>query len=748
MKILHLEDSPTDAELIKAILDTECPGCDIRVVEDSTTFIGELKRGGYDVILSDYRIPGFEGSDALTLARQIAPEVPFVFCSGNIGEDRAIAALRAGAADYVLKDRMKRLPTALQRAVRDAATQRARREAEAALRRSEENYRLVFDQANDAIFLAGADGRLLDINARAAQTLGYSRDMMLKLHLLDLLAPDNRALARANLALLRDGTPKVTEYTFVRADGTQLVGETSTKLLPDGRLLGIVRDITARKQAEAHIRELAMVINHAPLAVIILDLQHRVTYWNEGATRLYGRPAADAFGRNVEELFGAGPAATLKRDEWHGEVPLQTPDGRTVQTEVHLSLIHDEAGQPQARLSLGLDITEKKRFEEQFLRAQRMENLGLLAAGIAHDFNNILSPILMAATLFRRAELPARDAKLLDTLEQSGERGAALVRQILSFAYGSGAERHLVQLKHIARDIASLIEETFPRSLKLEHNIAADLRPVNANPTQLHQVLLNFCVNARDAMPKGGTLGLRARNCRLTPGEAAAIPDGRPGDFVVLEVSDTGSGIPADVLARIWEPFFTTKDPGKGTGLGLSTVRGIVTSHEGFVSVETKPGVGSTFRAYLPAVQQEPVRSFVQIGTVPAGRNELVLVVDDEANVRDLISVILGDNGYRILKARDGLEALNLLAAYKGAIQMIATDLQMPNLDGDGLIRIVRQHYPSIRILIVSAVSSLERLPGFKPDELGDGFLPKPFKPDALLAAVHNLLHGSARREK
>ncbi len=748
MKILHLEDNPQDAALVRSILDVECPGYQIRVVDDSTSFLIELKNGNYDVVLSDYNLPGFEGADALVLSQQIAPQVPFIFCSGNIGEDRAIAALRAGAADYVLKDRMKRLPTALYRAVRDAAEKRARREAESALRRSEENYRLLFDQANDAIFLAGADGRLLDLNARACQALGHTRETMLRFHLLDLIAPEDRDAARTNLARLLGGNPQVNAYHFLRPDGSQLVGEISTKLLPDGRLLGIVRDITARKQAEAHIRELAMVINHAPLAVIIWDLKHRVTYWNQGAAKLYGKTDAEVRGRTAEELFGAGYAAILIRDEWHGEVPLQTRDGRLIQAELHLSLIHDEKGQPQARLSLCLDITEKKNLEEQFLRAQRMENLGMLAAGIAHDFNNILSPVLMAANLFRRVKLPPRDAKLLDALEQSVERGAALVRQILAFAYGTGAERHLVQLKHIARDIALLIEETFPRSLKFEQNIANNLRPVNANPTQIHQVLLNLCVNARDAMSERGRLSLRLSNCRLGSAEAAAIPEGRPGDFVLIEVADTGTGIPPAILARIWEPFFTTKGPGKGTGLGLSTVRGIVSSHEGFLAIDTKVGAGTTFRVYLPAMPYEPVRVPAPPGIVPLAQNELVLVVDDEPNVRDLISVILGDHGYRILKARDGVEAINLLSAHKGAVQLLATDLQMPNLGGEGLIRIVRQLYPNLRVLIVSAVSSLERQPGFKPHQVGDGFLPKPFKPDALLAAVHDLLHGPGRRDK
>jgi two-component system cell cycle sensor histidine kinase/response regulator CckA len=630
MRILHLEDNLLDAELVREVLRESGVPAELRLVDSREAFLRELHQGSYDVILSDYTLPGFLGLEALTLAQQHSPDTPFVFFSGSIGEDRAIEAVKAGAADYVLKDRMKRLGTALQRAVREAAERRA------------------------------------------------------------------------------------------------------------------------RLQAEQLIRNQADIINRAPLAIVITDLEGRITYGNAGAARLYGVPVSEALGRMVEEFFptaimakiAEGRAATTSSGQWTGELPLHTRDGRDIIVELHMSLIRDDADQPRARLTIASDITERKKLEQQFLRAQRMENLGLLAAGIAHDFNNILTPMLMVGPMLRERVKGELERKLLTTVENSAERGAALVRQILSFAHGSGSDRVLVQPKHLLRDILSFMEETFPRSLRHEHDIPSDLWPVKANPTQLHQVLLNLCVNARDAMPQGGTLRLVAGNCALDSIAASILPGGRPGNFVRFDVTDTGTGIPPEVLEHIWEPFFTTKDPTKGTGLGLSTVRGIVGNHDGFCVVRTAVGEGTTFSVYLPAAEAVPA---IVAGSVPPflprGAGELVLIVDDEANVRDLTSTTLAHHGYRVLTAGDGVEGLALFTTRQTDIGLVITDRHMPNLGGEALAYVLRRLNPKVPLLVISGLSSASEGSGEKADDIGDGFLLKPFKPDALLVAVHRLLH-------
>jgi signal transduction histidine kinase/CheY-like chemotaxis protein len=440
-----------------------------------------------------------------------------------------------------------------------------------------------------------------------------------------------------------------------------------------------------------------------------------------------------AFGRNFVQ------ALTASRGH-HAEYRLVRPDGRMQWMEVRNELVLDPEGQPERMAGTVQDITDKKQMEEQFLRAQRAENLGLLAAGIAHDFNNILTPILMVSPILRERVHDSSDRKFLTMIEKSAERGAALVRQILSFVHGTGGQRILVQPKHIVREVASMVSETFPRSIKHEQSIASSPWPVMANPTQLHQILLNLCVNARDAMPAGGTLCLRLKNCALDQAGAAAIPDGRAGNFVVLEVADTGLGIPPDILPRIWEPFFSTKGPEKGTGLGLATVRGIVGSHDGFCQVETKLAEGTTFRIYLPATETDlPAETGGNPPLfAPRGQGELVLIVDDEAHVRDFTSATLASHGYRVLVAGDGVEGLALFTSRANDVSLVVADWHMPRLGGEAFALAVRRLKPAQRLLVMSGLSSGGG--GSTPVETGDAFLPKPFKPSALLAVVHRLL--------
>ncbi|MES1194728.1 MAG: ATP-binding protein, partial [Opitutus sp.] len=274
-------------------------------------------------------------------------------------------------------------------------------------------------------------------------------------------------------------------------------------------------------------------------------------------------------------------------------------------------------------------------------------------------------------------------------------------------AHGTTGEPRLMQVRHLARDIIEVIEETFPKSIKLEQNFAADTWPIRANPTQIHQVLLNLCVNARDAMPRGGQLRLRTTNRRLEPAQALAIPGARPGAFVVLEVSDTGTGIPPEALKHIWEPFFTTKEAGKGTGLGLSTVRGIVESHQGFIELETAPDRGTTFLINLPAAEADAsADTLAPAPYLPRGDGQLLLLVDDESANRDVTHATLARYGYRVLAASSGTEAVSIFIPRSDEIRLLITDLHMPNLDGASLTRILQRIKPGLKVLVISGLSS------------------------------------------
>jgi len=330
---------------------------------------------------------------------------------------------------------------------------------------------------------------------------------------------------------------------------------------------------------------------------------------------------------------------------------------------------------------------------------------------------------------------------MIASVEKSAERGAALVRQILGFAHGAGGSHRVIQAKHLLRDVATFIQETFPKSIVLDDHIPPDLWPIKANPTQIHQVLLNLSVNARDAMPDGGTLLLRGENIVLSPEAAGEIPGGRPGAFLLLRIEDTGTGIPPDVFPHIWEPFFTTKGEGKGTGLGLSTVRGIVETHGGFISVSTAPSKGTAFHIYFPADAAPPTLP-ATTATAPTlasrGDGELILVVDDEPSIRNAASTVLSRHGYRVLTAADGAEAVALFAPRAKQIRLVITDLGMPNLDGAALASVVQRLNPAVKIIAVSGLG--EEGPAHPNRPFAHAFLIKPFRPDSLLTAVHNLL--------
>jgi len=638
MKILHLDDDPLDHELVKVLLQNECPECEIVTAANRTEFLAQLASEPFDVILADYTLPGFDGLEALSLAQDRTPDTPFVFFSGSIGEDRAIAAVRAGAADYVIKDRYQRLPMALRRAVLESRERRQHRATEHSLLAARERHHRFIEDARDAIFSLSDAGVITTLNPAFEAITGWKRSDWIGQHFIRLVDPPDVERARRRFSELMAGDqPGLFELRLRKPEG---------------------------------VAQVEFTVNRAT-----------------------------------------------------------TPDGTF------------------ELLGIGRDITEKKRLQEQFLRVQRMENLGMLAAGIAHDFNNILTPMLMVAQLLREQSTP-RNKRLLDTLEQGASRGAALVKQILSFAQGGSDDLRIVQLKHVARDIAAMIEETFPRHLRFVQVIPRDLWPVRAQPSQMHQVLLNLCVNARDAMPDGGTLTLRLENRPLDAEAARALPGARPGSFLVVEVSDTGTGIAPDVLPRIWEPFFTTKGPERGTGLGLSTVRGIIAGHDGFCTVHSTVGQGTTFRIFLPAeISPDAEEGAGNSTTIPRGNGESILVIEDELDVRQIVEAVLSRNGYHVTVATDGAEAVALLAgpAAPADLRLIITDLMMPRLGGRELVELIRRTRPGLRVLVMSGLASGE--PSGEPSgaDAGDAFLLKPFRPETLLQQVHALLTHAPR---
>jgi signal transduction histidine kinase/ActR/RegA family two-component response regulator len=412
-----------------------------------------------------------------------------------------------------------------------------------------------------------------------------------------------------------------------------------------------------------------------------------------------------------------------------------------------LTLVRNEQGQPQSVFVIDTDITEKKQLETQFLRAQRLENIGALAGGIAHDLNNVLAPILMGAPLLQEMVIEPKGRHLLKTIESSARRGAAIVKQVLTFARGVEGERVPLQPRYLLAEMEGLAAETFPKNIRVESDAAADLWPVQGDATQLHQALLNLCINARDAMPGGGVLTLKAANVVLSREAAEKMPGARPGSFACLRVTDTGTGIPPEIEAKIFEPFFTTKGAGKGTGLGLSTVLGIMRSHGGFIRVVTKVGQGTTFELYLPAAKAEQVAVRKDSTTPwPRARGEGILLVDDEAAVREVARQALMEFGYEVITAGRGIEALKIFQERRQEIQLVLTDMLMPEMDGPTLVAALRVLDPAVKIVGITGMSDTTGMDGLKTLALS-AVLTKPFTIKKLLKVIREALPATAGHE-
>jgi PAS domain S-box-containing protein len=502
-----------------------------------------------------------------------------------------------------------------------------------------------------------------------------------------------------------------------------------------------------RQNTDAQVREQAALLDVAHDAIQVRDLDGRILYWNKGAERLFGWTSAEALGRDSVELMYTHPARfdqahadLIAKGEWQGEIDKRTKDGRDLIVEARWTLVRDATGAPTSVLAINTDITSKKRVELQFLRAQRMEGIGTLAAGIAHDLNNVLAPILMSIEMLKGAVATDEDRTLLATLDGSAQRGAELVKQVLSYARGVEGQRVPVNPLQVMRELVQVMRDTFPKSIEVRFAPAMDLWTMIGDPSQIQQVCLNLCVNGRDAMPHGGVLAIAMRNVVLDERDAPMSPDARPGAFVMVEVADNGTGIADDTRDRIFEPFFTTRELGKGTGLGLSTTLAIVRSHGGFIRLDSEVGKGTTFGVYLPATATETIRADGAAAPAgpPRGDGELVLVVDDEEAIRTVAKRLLERNGYRVLTACNGAEALVVYAAHGHDVAVVLTDMAMPGMDGLALVKALKALAPQVRILGTSGLTSVREL-GLPAED----FLPKPYTAATMLRALHRIVHRS-----
>lgn len=638
MRLLIVEDNPADVELVLRELRRSGLTPEWQRVDTEGDYLGLLHED-LDLVISDFDLPQFNGLRALELLRQRQREIPFILVSGTIGEDIAVEAMRRGATDYLLKDRLARLGPAAQQAVADGRLRRERRLAEAALRASEERFRELAENINEVFWITDpAKHRMLYISpayeriwGRACASL-YERPQAW----LEAIHPDDRDRVRAATVTKQAAGLYDEEYRIIRPDGT-----------------------------ERRIRDRAFVVRDAAGAVL----------------RIVG----------VAE-----------------------------------------------------DVTESRRLQEQFLRSQRLEAIGSLAGGIAHDLNNILTPIVTATDLLGARLTEARDRQLLHLIHTAAGRGTRVVRQMMAYSRGIAGERAATQCRDLVKEMTAIMRETFPRDIRIETDLAPDLKPVTGDATQLLQVLMNLCVNARDAMPRGGRLTLSAENADLDDEAIADQPGAQPGPYIRLTVADTGHGIAPEHAERIFEPFFSTKPPAKGTGLGLSTALGIIRSHRGFITVTSAPDRGTVFTVFLPALAAAsvPGASKAAPAMPPPARGETILLVDDEDAIRFALEILLQQHGYVVESAGDGREALAVYERLGGKVAMVLTDVMMPVMGGIDLIRELRQKAGDLPIVAASGMADTATQNQLTAAGATD-IVSKPYSMEVLLNCIHRHLRQS-----
>ena len=630
-----------------------------------------------------------------------------------------------------------------------------RKLAEDALRESEERFRQIAETIHEVfwitdttkhqvLYISPAYERIWGRSCESLQTT--PQNWVESIH-----ADDRDRVLHAATTRQTNGTYDE-EYRIIRPDG-------SLRWIRDRafpvrnakgeiyRVVGVAQDITERKRSRDQLHEQASLLDKARDAILVRHLVHGITYWNKSAEMLYGWTAEEVRGRQASELlyrelaaYEQAMAAVLGKGEWCGELQQITKSGAFILIEARWTLVRDDAGRPQGVLAINSDITDKKKMEQQFLRAQRMESIGTLAGGIAHDLNNVLAPILMSIELLRMTSRDERARAVLSTIETSAKRGADMVKQILSFARGVEGERMVINVRHIIKDMQHLVHDTFPKEIVFRAELDPDLPLFSGDHTQVHQVLLNLCVNARDAMPKGGTLTVAATSLQVDDSYAGMTPGSIPGRYLKIKVTDTGTGIPPEVVNKIFDPFFTTKEHGKGTGLGLSTVLSIVKSHGGFLNVYSEPGNGTTFSICFPAMDASATEAAkVQEDTHPRGNDELILIVDDEAAVRTITQQTLETYGYRVMVAADGTEAVALYSMHRPDIAAVVTDMMMPVMGGQATIQVLQRLNPEVKIIAASGLTndgSLARATAMGVRH----FLAKPFTAQTILTVLRKIL--------
>ncbi|HUL45266.1 MAG TPA: PAS domain S-box protein [Bacteroidota bacterium] len=635
----------------------------------------------------------------------------------------------------------------------DASAEKQLRDSEDKLREGEEQMQFILENVVDFIAVVDVEGRQLYNSPSYAMMFGDPAELRGR-SIFEQVHPDERdRIIGIFSEAVRTGGTHLVEFRAVSQDGRTRLMQSQGRVFKDraGKVRGAVivsRDITEKRDFELERKLLYHAIEQSPSSIVITDSTGNIEYTNSKFTQITGYLSQEVIGKNPRFLkSGESSPAEYKQlwetiksgKEWRGEFHNKKKDGTLFWESASISPITDTTGRITNFVAVKEDITERKALEAQLFRTQRLESLGTLAGGIAHDLNNVLSPILLAIEMLRKQHADEKSQHILSTLESSAMRGKNIIQQVLTFARGAEGTKAPMDIRHIVKEIQHISEETFPRNIHIQTSLPGGLWLVAGDLTQLHQVVMNLCVNARDAMPNGGILTIAAENMVLDEHYVQMHSEARVGPYVVVTITDTGVGIPKDIIDKIFDPFFSTKEVGKGTGLGLSTVHSIVKGHRGFTNVYSEVGRGTTFKVFLPAIPSAETAEAGEEGPYPMGDQEVVLIVDDEASICEITRRTLDSYGYRTMTASDGTEALAIYARNWDVIDVVLTDIMMPFVDGPALIRALRKIHPEVKIIGTSGLLDAGRIEEMSKLEL-QGFLRKPYKAELLLRTISSAL--------
>jgi PAS domain S-box-containing protein len=764
LNILIVEDSLNDADLMVAQLRQAGFDPRWRRVETEPDFLVELKQQP-DIVLADYSMPQFSGLRAAQLLRESGLDIPFILVSGTVGEEAAVEAMKHGATDYLLKDRIARLGNAVERAMEQKRLRAERQQTVEELRWKTALLEAQLDASIDGILVVDDHGHKILQNQRLNQLwkipplIAKNKDDAVQLEFVSKLTK-NPLWFKEQVASLYSQPDAVSRDEIELVDGTILERNSSPVRDQAGKYYGRIwnfREITERKRVEDELRSrtafFEALVDSTLDGILVLDSGGKKVIQNQRFSQMF--KISDDSVSDLDELEMVRQVASKVKNRSQfaermihikshpdeiGHYEIEMADGTVV--ERYHAPVRDKAGMHYGRIWTFRDITERRKLEEQFRQAQKLEGIGQLAGGVAHDFNNLLATIQMDADLLRiDDDITPEQFEIANQIGDAVQRAAALTRQLLLFSRKQTMQLRDLDLNESLSDMTKMLRRSLGEAVQLQFNFALQPLLLHADAGMLDQVLLNLAVNARDAMPAGGRLAIETSTVVFDEAMAAQNPPARPGSFVCLSVSDTGGGIPPEILPRIFEPFFTTKEVDKGTGLGLATVFGIVQQHQGWINVYTEVGHGTTFRIYLPRLAgvSEAIPEIPALRDLRGG-NETILFVEDDLSLHSSVRKVLSQLGYRVLAASNGVEALDLWKQHRGEIHLLLTDLVLPGgMTGKDLGQRLVQENPQLKVIYTSGYSA-EVVGRDFPLAEGVNFLNKPFQTQNLAQTIRTRL--------